>query len=59
MMGNGNSVMVLGGEDLHSPSLELHINTFGKLLVRTMLSLTIDAKIEKLYPSLHLIYIVL
>ena len=62
MMGNGNSVMVLGGEDLHAPSLELHINTFGKLLVRTILqrlSLTIDAKIEKLYPSLHLIYIVL
>ena len=66
MMGNGNSVMVLGGEvDLHAPSLEflhLHINTFGELLVITILhqlSLTIDAKIEELYLSLHLIYIVL
>ena len=65
MMGNGNSVMVLGGENLHAPSLEfhhLHINTFGELLVITILqqlSLTIDAKIEELYLSLYLIYIVL
>ena len=65
MMGNGNSVMVLGGENLHDPSLEflhLHINTSGELLVRTILqrlSLTFDAKIVELYLSLYLIYIVL